>query len=1331
MSYYPLTSVQQAVWLDQLLTSDTPCYNIGARWLIEGKLDIPLLCKAIMEVAEQHDALQITLKESESDVTQTFIRNDASYLEYHDVSQDDNPEEVARSLTQATFIKPFSLYNQRLWRTSLIKTNTTEFIWSINSHHIIADGTSVSLLSKKIIARYKALLRGDPSCADDSKNYAQFIIEDGAYLTSSRYARDREWWLTRFNNAPPSLLERRSGFEENNAWPSAQITRRLTLARYQQLTEYAHRYGASPMHFLSALIACWFSRQWQTEAVTLGVPVHNRARHKQTLGMFSSMIPVRLDTNTANPFSTLVKQVAGELRRSYRHQRFPIAELNRELRLSQQGRRQLYDLSFSLETFPTDIELNGSPLKVEALQHGYEQTPLAVYLRHYHPGDDPVLECNANEAWFSRDEGERIADRLLHLIAAILDAPPEQPMALLPLLLPSEQHSILNLWNDTAQPWHFPQGIHRYFERQVALTPQAVALCGDVDTLSYAALNQRANQLAEYLRDGGIKADDRVALCVERSAEMVVALLAILKSGGAYVPLDPDYPADRLQHMLTDCGAKCLLIDDAGQRALSGLLDGSLKTLHVQRDRQNWRGRSVTNLPDILPDTQRSLAYVIYTSGSTGKPKGVMNEHLAVMNRLLWMQETYRLTSQDTVLQKTPFSFDVSVWEFFWPLMAGARLAIAKPGGHQDPAYLSDIISRCRVTTLHFVPSMLQLFLRHGVMSECARLQRVFCSGEALPLAAVKRFHHQLPLAELHNLYGPTEAAVDVSFWHCRSDDPRPRVPIGKPVANTRLYILDARLQPVPPGVSGELHIGGIQVARGYLNREALSRERFIPDPFSDAAGARLYKTGDLARWLEDGSIEYLGRNDFQVKIHGLRIELGEIEQALRGCQGVDDAVVLACDDRQGDKRLVAWVATTEAANAGQWREQLSRSLPSFMIPACIVPLAALPLSPNGKLDRRALPPPTLAGAEKKVYQPAVTEQERILAVHWADLLEVPAPGLDDDFFELGGHSLHGIQLMMRLKRQGLKIDMKALYAHTTLRAQAAFLARNGQDPEACGISADNYAPQPAPPLAGFSLLQPLNQHRAKDTLWTVHPAAVGCEIYQDLATRLEGEMNVTGVSNYNLFNRPHIPTLAALASYYLQHIQQQGLPVDRPVNLLGWSLGGLIALEMAVQLEQLGYRHIHVCLLDTLYRCDVHQQIAPGMLATLLSAIGLDEVAVKRAIQAEETELNMNAQALSGPLNATRVTLFKATQFVDLSESGTADGSKVLALSDNGLGQVCPHLRVIPLAENHHSMIHRHDVIIPALLGTLPQSITVPTNAVARKGSPTLALSGSEKRQS
>jgi amino acid adenylation domain-containing protein len=608
---------------------------------------------------------------------------------------------------------------------------------------------------------------------------------------------------------------------------------------------------------------------------------------------------------------------------------------------------------------------------------------------------------------------------------------------------------LLDELNDTKAD--FPRGkcVHELFEEQVARTPDASAVVCEGQEISYAELNRRSNQLAHYLRELGVGPDARVAVCLERSFEMVVALMAVLKAGGAYVPLDPAYPVERLRFMLEDSEPLALLT----QRHLTGLfsgIGGKVPVLDLTAASAAWSSHPVTN-PALQAVGLRPehLAYVIYTSGSTGNPKGVLVHHRGVVNRLVWMQHAYGLEPGEAVLQKTPFGFDVSVWEFFWTLQTGAKLVMARPEGHKDPGYLVETIRRNKITTMHFVPSMLQIFLEHEDLSNMPSLVRVVCSGEALPAALLQRFQERIPHAALHNLYGPTEAAVDVTAWTAPANFKDSMVPIGKPVWNTQMYVLDGHGEPVPMGVTGELYIGGVQVARGYLNRPELTAERFVADPFSSEPGARMYRTGDLARWLADGNIEYLGRNDFQVKIRGFRIELGEIEARLAEHPAVREVAVLAREDTPGDKRLVAYytasplVDESEEGTVGaeQFRSHLSASLPDYMIPAAFVRLESLPLTPNGKLDRKALPAPVADSYSAPKYEPPQGEVETRLAAIWAEVLKLDRVGRHDNFFDLGGHSLMLVQVVTRL-RQVLSraVEMRELFAHPQLAEMASAL---------------------------------------------------------------------------------------------------------------------------------------------------------------------------------------------------------------------------------------------------------------------------------------------------
>jgi amino acid adenylation domain-containing protein/non-ribosomal peptide synthase protein (TIGR01720 family) len=611
-------------------------------------------------------------------------------------------------------------------------------------------------------------------------------------------------------------------------------------------------------------------------------------------------------------------------------------------------------------------------------------------------------------------------------------ANPQQRVSQLPLLTEQERHQLLVEWNNTTKEYPNDKCIHQLFEEQVERAPDAIAVVFEGEQLTYRELNQRANQLAHHLRVLGVEPEVLVGICVERSLYMVVGLLGILKAGGAYVPLDPTYPSERLGYMLEDSSVSVLL---TLARLVEALPKHKARVLCLDTDALSFAQQTQSNpISGVMP---KNLAYVIYTSGSTGKPKGAMNTHRGICNRLLWMHDTYQLTQADRVLQKTPFSFDVSVWEFFWPLLTGARLVIAKQDGHRDPGYLVKAIVQQQITTLHFVPSMLQVFLEEQGLESCSCLRRVFCSGEALPKELQERFFARLE-CELHNLYGPTEAAIDVTFWQCKRDSNLRTVPIGRPIANTQIYILDGYLQPVPVGVAGELYIGGDGLARGYLNRPDLTNEKFIPNPFNNEPGSCLYKTGDKARFLRDGNIEFRGRIDNQVKIRGFRIELGEIETVLTAHPQVLKAVVIVRENIEGNKSLAAYVVTrSQSEIKNQLRDFLKQKLPDYMVPGIFVILDALPLTSNGKVDRRALPAPTTSNDSDSFVFPR-TSNEEILAGIWKDVLGLEIVGVHDNFFELGGDSIISLQIIARANQAGLQITTKQLFQHQTIAELAA-----------------------------------------------------------------------------------------------------------------------------------------------------------------------------------------------------------------------------------------------------------------------------------------------------
>jgi amino acid adenylation domain-containing protein len=738
---------------------------------------------------------------------------------------------------------------------------------------------------------------------------------------------------------------------------------------------------------------------------------------------FASHIPLRIEIDANQGFEELINAIEREKERARSHKSFARDLLLRDSRLlellkTEMGRRLPVSVS-RVENVHSRLATYGAGMEIIIPDDGEEC--LWLY-------DQEVVDSKAVE---------KMRSQFLVLLREIYEKQCEQ-ISELSVVPEEEKKKLIIEFNDTKVDYPLDKCLHEFFEAQVERTPDAVAAVFKGERLTYHELNKRTNQLAHRLRKLGVGPETLVGVYMERSLEMVISLYGILKAGGAYVPLDPEYPAERISFMLEESQVPVLLT----QKCLESKIPGhSAKVICVDSEWEMIAAESGDNLQtETKPD---HLAYVIYTSGSTGRPKGVMNIHRGICNRLLWMQDAYKLTPADRVLQKTTFSFDVSVWEFFWPLMFGAALVVAEPGGHRDTGYLVKTIVDEKITTMHFVPSMLQVFLEDKDVRACKSIKRVICSGEALPYDLQERFFELLN-AELHNLYGPTEAAVDVTYWACQPGSSLKTVPIGRPIANTQTYILDRYMHPVPIGVSGELHLGGVQIARGYLNRPELTAEKFLPDPFSREPGARLYKTGDLCRYFPDGNIEYLGRNDFQVKIRGQRIEIGEIEAVLSLFPAVREVTVLAREDVAGDKRLVAYIVSRQQANLDleELRNFARDKLPSYMVPSTIVRMETFPLTSSGKVDRRSLPVPERKRQMDRSYVAPQGESERILATIWEELLQVDKVGVRDNFFDLGGHSLLLVKMVPKVATAfGRKVTIIDLFQRPTIKALAEFLS--------------------------------------------------------------------------------------------------------------------------------------------------------------------------------------------------------------------------------------------------------------------------------------------------
>ncbi|WP_429261985.1 amino acid adenylation domain-containing protein [Paraburkholderia atlantica] len=839
----------------------------------------------------------------------------------------------------------------------------------------------------------------------------------------------------------------------------------LPQALNERLREQARRLGVSLASLCHLAWGQVVARSSGREQVVFGTVLlgrtHAGAGADRTMGLFINTLPVRLALDETGVAAS-VRSTHAQLSEVLAHEHASLALAQRysgvaapaplfSALLNYRHNRPAATPGSGMDDVLSGVEWLG----------GEERTNYPVSLSVEDYGEALGLTAQLAKP-VSADRVCGYMQRALEQLAEALEHAPTTPVRELDILPAGERNYLLEDLNRTAAAYPSERCIHELFEAQVQKAPEAVAVVHENERLSYGELNARANRLAHHLIALGVRPDQPVAICVERSPAMVVGLLAILKAGGAYLPLDPAYPSQRLRQVLGDAAPQLLLCDAAGRAALGPEVLTDVIAVDLETATPEW-----ANLPFSDPDpralglTSRHLAYVIYTSGSTGTPKGAQNEHRAIVNRLIWMQKAYALNTADVVLQKTPFSFDVSAWEFFWTLLEGATLVLAPPDAHRDPAALIDLIIGERITTVHFVPSMLVSFMDAKSVDHCTSLRRVLCSGEALPAASVHKVRRLLPWTGLHNLYGPTEAAIDVTAWSCPDEFDGAIVPIGRPIANTRVYLLDGHGAPVPFGAVGELYVGGAGVARGYLNRPELTAERFIASPFVE--GDRLYRTGDLARYLPDGNLEFLGRNDDQVKIRGFRIEPGEIAARLIEHAWVRDAVVVAQQAGAGEKRLVAYVVCApEAASngldgselAGALRAHISAQLPDYMVPSAFVRLAALPLTVNGKLDRTALPAPDDEAYAHRAYAPPQGEMETVLAQIWAELLGVERVGRHDHFFALGGHSLLAVQLISRAQKAGLTFSAADLFQASVLRELASkiHLKRQPSSPQVISV---------------------------------------------------------------------------------------------------------------------------------------------------------------------------------------------------------------------------------------------------------------------------------------
>ncbi len=1036
----PLSFGQQRMWFLWKLDPASAAYNLSGGLRLVGTLDVAALHASLNMLVARHASLRTVFREAgDGRVEQVLMPESDLALPRIDLRGSDAEvrERLLEEEVRRLCATPFDLERGPLLRAALVGFGVDEHRLIVVMHHIVSDAQSTQIILDELSSLYAASLEGgEPRLPELPIQYADYAAWQGEWMAGSEGGRQLDWWKAQLDSGSPVLAlatdrPRKADGHYTALASSVAVDGELVA----KLRQRALAHGGTLFVALVAAFKALLFRHASMGDISIGVPVANRHRAEtaDVVGYFvnTQVLRTRIDGRTT--LDELLRRTRDAALGAQSNQDIPFERLVEALQpVRSVAHTPLFQVMFN-HLRRDDASLQGWP-GVLAQRLDFQE-PAAQFELTLETCEDARGRVSATFRYaaelFDASTIERMAGHYLAVLEALAESP-RQTVGEVELLGGAERQR-LKAWGESPRRFEEAELVHRLIERQVQAQPQAVALLFGDEAWTYADLNARANRLAHRLIKLGVGPEVKVGIAAQRSPELVAGLLAILKAGGAYVPLDPDYPAERLAYMVDDSGVGLVLAQDAAMDWLP--VTEGLAVLELD-------GLDLVGEPTHDPQVAvhgENLAYVIYTSGSTGRPKGAANRHCSLLNRLAWMQQVYELDGSDTVLQKTPFSFDVSVWEFFWPLMTGARLAVAGPGDHRDPQRLLELIHQHLVTTLHFVPSMLQAFLAHDGIDTCASLRRILCSGEALPAEAQNEVFRRLPRAGLSNLYGPTEAAIDVTHWACRNDG-RSQLPIGQPISGIQTHVLDTDLNLAPAGTVGELFLGGIGLARGYLGRAGLSAERFVADPFG-TDGGRLYRTGDLVRWNGEGQLEYLGRIDHQVKIRGFRIELGEVEAQLLSLPGVREAVV-APREGPGGPRLVAYVSALAGRelDAGELRERLGRQLPDYMVPSVLVALESLPLNANGKVDRKALPDPTPESG--RGYEAPQGEVEEALAAIWAEVLGLERVGRHDNFFELGGHSLAALQVRARTAhRLGCEVSVRQLFDFQTLREVAISIA--------------------------------------------------------------------------------------------------------------------------------------------------------------------------------------------------------------------------------------------------------------------------------------------------
>ncbi|AMR14975.1 enterobactin non-ribosomal peptide synthetase EntF [Klebsiella quasipneumoniae] len=1162
----PLVAAQPGIWMAERLSTLPGAWSVAHYVELRGALDPALLGKAIVAGLQQADTLSLRFEEQEGEVWQ-WVAAERTFAEppIIDLRTTPDPHRAATERMQADLAQDLRVDGGNpLVCHQLLRVGDDRWYWYQRYHHLLVDGFSFPAITRQIAAIYRAWQRGEATPESPFTSFAEVVDEYQRYAGSEAWQRDKAFWQAQRQAlpAPASLSAAPLGGRAagSDIW---RMKLEMNADAFRRLASHVPQ--CQPADLALALTTLWLGRLCNRMDYAAGFIFMRRmgSAALTSTGPVLNVLPLAVHIDAQETLADLAMRLAAQLKKMRRHQRYDAEQIVRDSGKAA-GDEPLFGPVLNVKVFDYQLDIDG----VEAVTHTLATGPVNDLELALFPDETGglSLEILANKARYDEAELRRHMARLTALLVQFA-ADPTLRCGDAEMLSADELTRLMAV-NDTAMPLPATT-LSALVADQARKTPDAPALADANWQFSYREMRQQVVALAQLLRQRGVKPGDSVAVALPRSVFLTLALHGIVEAGAAWLPLDTGYPDDRLRMMLEDARPS-LLIASEDQLARFSDIPG-LESLCYQQP------LAVADDAPLVLSKPDHTAYIIFTSGSTGRPKGVMVGQTAIVNRLLWMQDRYPLSADDVVAQKTPCSFDVSVWEFWWPFIAGARLVMAEPEAHRDPQAMQQFFAHYGVTTTHFVPSMLAAFvasLDADSVAACRTLRRVFCSGEALPTELCREWE-RLTGAPLHNLYGPTEAAVDVSWYPACGPElaavTGSSVPIGWPVWNTGLRILDAAMRPVPPGVAGDLYLTGIQLAQGYLGRPDLTASRFIADPF--APGERMYRTGDVARWLANGAVEYLGRSDDQLKIRGQRIELGEIDRAMSALPDVAQAVSHACVFNQaaatgGDARqLVGYLVSDSGLplDTAALKARLAEQLPPHMVPVVLMQLADLPLSANGKLDRKALPLPTLGG--ERSGRPPEPGMETVVAAAFSQLLGCEVNDIDADFFALGGHSLLAMRLAAQLSRQlARQVTPGQVMVASTVGKLSALLAADLSDEQAQRL--------------GLDTLLPLRESDGP-TLFCFHPASGFAWQFSVLARYLSPRWSITGIQS----PRPQGPMASAasldeVCEHHLQTLLAQ--QPHGPYYLFGYSLGGTLAQGIAARLRQRGEAVAFLGLLDT-----------------------------------------------------------------------------------------------------------------------------------------------------